>query len=218
MRTSAISTPSERRSGPLPTIASASSPLTGLRRREVAAGIRSRGFTLIELLVTITIVAILVGAVVLNVEFRNVGKSVRDTANRTSLLMQLAADQAVYARQQFGIRFHPNSYEFYVLVKGDDGKERWELLPDERLVYRPGNVPMSFEVDISGVPIVLSELDEELARATDEDPMKPHVLFLSNGEITPDFRIRISDIDSEYRFEVAAGEVEPIVVESLDDT
>lgn len=177
---------------------------------------QSLGFTLIELLVTITIIAILVGAVVLNVEFRNVGKSVRDTANRTSLIMQLAADQAVYARQQFGIRFHPGSYEFYILAEDDKGEKSWEFFADERLMFRETGVAMEMQVDISGVPIVLEELIEELEAANDENPLKPHIMFLSNGEMIPDFRIVISDLDGEYRFEVAAGEIEPITVEKLD--
>ena len=40
--------------------------------------------------------------------------------------------------------------------------------------------------------------------------------ILSNGEIIPDFRIRISDREGEYRYEVAAGEVLPVVVEALE--
>lgn len=178
--------------------------------------IRHSGFTLIELLVTVTIISILVGVVVINIEFRNVAKSVRDTAMRTGLLMELAADQAVYSRQQFGIRFHPESYEFYILNDNEDGDSTWEIFEDGQLRFKPLDVPTEFQVDISGLPIVLEDLVSELEDATEEDPLKPHVIFLSNGEIIPDFRIQISDLDGEYRFEVAAGEVLPIVVEQLE--
>ncbi len=180
------------------------------------AAARARGFTLIELLVTVTIISILVGAVVINIDFRNVGKSVRNTAQRTGLLMDLAADQAVYSRLQFGIRFHPESYEFYVLNENDDGDSTWEIFEDGQLRFRPEDVPVEFQVDISGVPIVLEELLVELEDATEEDPMKPHVIFLSNGEIIPDFRILISDLDGEFRYQVATGEVLPVVVEQLE--
>ena len=173
------------------------------------------GFTLIELLVTVTIISILVGAVVINIEFRNVGKTIRDTARRTGLIMQLAADQAVYSRQQFGIRFHPDSYEFYILAENDEGKPRWELFEDDQLRFKSTGVDTEFAVDISGLPIVLEALVDELDDVTDESPIKPHVIFLSNGEIFPDFRIMISDSDNEFRYEVAAGEVLPIVVEQL---
>lgn len=177
---------------------------------------RARGFTLIELLVTVTIISILVGAVVINIDFRNVGKSVRNTAQRTGLLMDLAADQAVYSRLQFGIRFHPESYEFYILSENEDGDSTWEIFEDGQLRFRPEDVPVEFQVDISGVPIVLEDLLVELEDATEEDPMKPHVIFLSNGEIIPDFRILISDLDGEYRYQVATGEVLPVVVEQLE--
>ncbi|MFK7853200.1 MAG: type II secretion system protein [Granulosicoccus sp.] len=177
---------------------------------------RSKGFTLIELLVTVTIISILVGAVVINIEFRNVGKTIRETALRTGLLMELAADQAVYSRQQFGIRFHPSSYEFFILAENDDGESSWELFEDGQLKFKDNNIETEFEVDISGLPIVLEELIDEIQDATDEDPLKPHVIFLSNGEIIPDFRIRISDRDGEYRYEVATGEIEPVVIEALE--
>lgn len=178
-----------------------------------------RGFTLIELLVTITIIAILVGAVVLNIEFRNVGASMRDTARRTALIMDLASDQAVYSRQQFGIRFHPNGYEFWMLVPEEEGEDdaelTWQPVVDERLAFRETGVPVAFELELSGVPVVLAPLDEEMADATDEEPLKPHVMFLSNGEAMPDFRVIMADEQDEYRWQVATGEVQPIEVERL---
>lgn len=177
------------------------------------------GFTLIELLVTVAIISILVGAVVLNIEFRNVGKSIRETAQRTSLLMQLASDQAVYSRKQFGIRFHPESYSFFILTTSDseDGDEQqsWELYEDEQLRFKAPSEVTEFSVDISGVPIVLGDLVDELSESSDENPLKPHIIFVSNGEIMPDFRIRIRDLEGEFEYEVATGEVLPVVVEQL---
>ncbi|MDB4223391.1 GspH/FimT family pseudopilin [Granulosicoccus sp.] len=175
----------------------------------------SQGFTLIELLVTVTIISILVGAVVINIEFRNVGKIMRDNALRLGLQMELAADQAVYSRQQFGVRFHPESYEFYILSQTEKGDPLWEIFEDSQLRFQNGDVVTDYEVDISGLPIVLAELSEEVADATAEDPLKPHIIFLSNGEIMPDFRIRISDRDGEARYEVATGDIRPVVVEKL---
>lgn len=176
----------------------------------------SRGFTLIELLVTVTIISILVGAVVINIEFRNVGKMVRDNALRLGLQMELAADQAVYSRQQFGVRFHPESYEFFILSQTDKGEPLWEIFEDKQLRFKDNGIETDYEVDISGLPIILADLSEELADATEEDPLKPHIIFLSNGEIMPDFRIRISDREGEARYEVATGDIRPVVVEQLD--
>ncbi|MBX2878813.1 MAG: prepilin-type N-terminal cleavage/methylation domain-containing protein [Granulosicoccus sp.] len=174
------------------------------------------GFTLIELLVTITIIAILVGVVTINLDFRNAGKTVRNTALRTGLLMDLASDQAVYARQQFGIRFHPESYGFYVLSTNDSGDESWQPLEDKQLRFVQPDLAMEFEVDISGLPIVLEDLEDELSSATEEDPLKPHVIFLSNGEIFPDFRVVISDSDGDYRYAIETGDEVPVLVEALE--
>jgi type II secretion system protein H len=184
-------------------------------RNGCGAGRRRNGFTLIELLVTVAIIAILVGAVVINIEFRNVGKSVQQMAQRTALLMQLASDQAVYSRQQFGIRFHPTSYEFYVLLTDEEGEQAWEMFQDEQLRYHTPNVELEYAVDVSGLPIVLEELVDELDDADDENPIKPHIIFLSNGEIMPDFRVVISDVDAQYQHEVATGEILPVVIEQL---
>ena len=176
---------------------------------------RNQGFTLIEILVVITIAAILIGAVVNNLDFRNPGKTVLDTSRRTSLLMQLTSDQAVYGRQQFGIRFHPESYTFFTLGADESGAGSWQVFPDDRLKFEQPDLKVEFEVELSGLPIILDELDAELEAATDEDPIKPHVMFLSNGEIVPDFRVILSDESGDHRQAVFAGEILPIEIEKL---
>jgi len=179
---------------------------------------RSIGFTLIEIMVVVAIIAIMVGAVVLNVDFQNVGTIVRDSAQRTRLIMNLASDQAIYSRQQLGIRFHPASYEFYILSADEaSGDGKWEIIEDPRLKFKEVPVDIEFQVDISGVPIVLEELSDEIAAATEESPLKPHVMFLSNGEMMPDFRVVMSDKDGDHRHAIATGEVEPVIVENLNE-
>ncbi len=188
------------------------------RTRAARLEAHARGFTLIELLVTITIVAILTGAVLLTVDFRNVGATVRDVTRRTNLLMTLASDQAVYAGTQFGIRFHPETYEFWILAPAEEEGEEpeWQPFFDERLNFEAPGVPIEFEVEIADVPIVLNSFEDDLGDATDEDPLKPHILFLSNGEVMPDFRVIVADAEGEYRWSIATGEIEPFVVEQLD--
>jgi len=179
--------------------------------------IRSGGFTLIEVMVVVAIIAIMVGTIILKIDLQNIGTIVRDTAQRTRLLMILASDQAIYSRQQLGIRFHPNSYEFYILNADEKtGDGTWEIIEDERLKYKEIPVDIEFQVEISGLPIVLEELEDEQAAATKEDPIKPHVLFLSNGEMMPDFRVVMADEEGEHEHALATGEVEPVVVEALD--
>lgn len=176
----------------------------------------NQGFTLIEILVVITIAAILVGAVVLNLDFRNPGKTVLQTSQRTTLLMQLASDQAVYGRAQYGIRFHPESYSFFALIPGADGVGSWEVFEDELLKFKEPDLKVEYEVELSGIPIILEELETELDAVTDEEPIRPHVIFLSNGEIVPDFRVILADGNGDNRQAVFAGEVLPIEIEAID--
>lgn len=178
------------------------------------------GFTLIELLVVLVIIGVLASAVTVNFNIRNTGKSVRNEALRIGLLMQIASDTAIYSRQQLGIRFHPESYEFYILVAPEEGDDAvWQPTDDERLSMREPQVPVEFEVEIESLSIVLETLEEELESqsSTESDPVKPHVLLLSNGEIMPDFRVVVTDSEAqEYKHQVYSGEEEPFVVEPFE--
>ena len=130
--------------------------------------------------------------------------------------MQLASDEAVYSRGQLGVRFHPESYEFYFLAPDEKGVASWQLLDDTRLRFRPQNEKFVFQADISGLPIVLETLEEERAALDEGESLKPHIMFLSNGEIMPDFSIVVADTDERYRHQVYSGEEEPVVVEQLE--
>ena len=174
------------------------------------------GFTLLELLVVIVIIAILAGFVTLNINIRNTPKTVREEAQRIGLMMQLASDQAVYSRSQLGIRFHPQSYEFYFLTVDDKGAGNWEILEDQRLRFRETGEELVFQMDVSGLPIVLETLEDEQAGLEEDEAIKPHVMFLSNGEITPDYSIVVADKDERFRHQIYSGEELPVVVEQLE--
>lgn len=178
--------------------------------------LRAGGFTLLELMVVIVIVSILAGFVAVNLDIRNTPKTIREEAQRLGLLMQLASEQAIYSRAQLGIRLHPENYEFYFLAPDEDGAQVWQPLEDERLRYRQSNEVIEYQVDIAGVPILLETLEEEQSGVTEDDDLKPHVLFLSNGEIIPDFAITIADEDSKYRHQVYSGIDLAVVVEQLE--
>jgi len=176
-----------------------------------------RGFTLVEILVVIIIITILTSFVTLNLNIRNVSKSIQTESRRIGALMQLASDEAVYSRQQLGIRFHPEAYEFYVLAPLEEGLDpSWQIMSDDKLTMRTPAEPLLFDVEIEGIPIILETLEDERKAVTEQEPIKPHILFLSNGEVMPDFRIVVSDVDEEYRHLVYSGEEAPFVVEVLE--
>lgn len=190
---------------------------TMLQSRSLFAMRSSRGFTLLELMVVIAIIAILAGFMTVNLNFKNTPKTIQQQALRLGLLMQEASDQAIYSRAQIGIRFHPESYEFYFLGTTEDGGPgAWEMLEDDKLRFKPVNETLVFQADISGLPIILETLEDEKAGLNEDEQIKPHIFFLSNGEIMPDFDIKVADEDERYRQRVFSGEEEPIVVERVE--
>ena len=189
-----------------------------LRPHRAASGCRwsQSGFTLLELMVVIVIIAVLAGFVTVNLDLRNTPKTIREEATRLGLLMQIASEQSIYSKAQLGIRFHPEDYEFYFLAPDEAGNQTWQILEDSRLKFRGSQEELEFQVDLSGVPVLLETLEEELAALGEETELKPHVLFLSNGEIMPDFSVVVADSEARFRHQVYSGVELPVVVEQLE--
>ena len=82
--------------------------------------------------------------------------------------------------------------------------------------FRGSQEELEFQVDLSGVPVLLETLEEELAALGEETELKPHVLFLSNGEIMPDFSVVVADSEARFRHQVYSGVELPVVVEQLE--
>ena len=167
-------------------------------------------------MVVIVIIAVLAGFVTVNLDLRNTPKTIREEATRLGLLMQIASEQSIYSKAQLGIRFHPEDYEFYFLAPDEAGNQTWQILEDSRLKFRDSQEELEFQVDLSGVPVLLETLEEELAALGEETELKPHVLFLSNGEIMPDFSVVVADSEARFRHQVYSGVELPVVVEQLE--
>jgi general secretion pathway protein H len=99
--------------------------------RRSAAFHRQAGFTLLEILVVVVIAGITLGLVSLNV-MPSERKVLENEAQRISLLMQLARDEAIVRNQPIALEFVQNGYRFLVR----DNNE-WRLLTrDEELRER----------------------------------------------------------------------------------
>ena len=107
------------------------------------------------------------------------------------------------------------SYTFFALIPDETGTGSWQVFEDERLRFEKPDFKVEFGVEISGLPIVLDELDAELEAESDDDPIRPHVMFLSNGEMVPDFRVLMEDEEGEFQHAVFAGEVLPVELEAI---
>ncbi|MDO6459323.1 type II secretion system minor pseudopilin GspH [Granulosicoccaceae sp. 1_MG-2023] len=200
-------------------------------------GTAQRGFTLIEILVVIVVISVLSTMVVLNTNLSNRSKDIEEKARQLHQLIMLAADEAVFLQRELGLRLGTEGYSFYQLVttappqeddesdatEGQSGaveeeeqsfKPYWvELTDDRRLRARDYPEDMLVELTLSGVEVVIEDPSE-----TDIETfaVKPHIMILSNGEMMPDFSIRLADPQSDSVYVIGTGREQPVVFERLD--
>ncbi|MBC3879763.1 GspH/FimT family pseudopilin [Undibacterium sp. LX40W] len=85
---------------------------------------RSRGFTLLELLVVLVIMGIMLGAVSLNA-MQSTRQRLQTDAQRISLLLQLAREEAIVRNRPTAFEANQAGYRFLVL-----NDNRWEQILD----------------------------------------------------------------------------------------
>lgn len=190
--------------------------------------VTQRGFTLIEVMAVVVILSILSSVALLNMNFDNKGRQVREQAQQIAALIELASDEAIYLQKELGLRFGEGEFVFYQLEKKkskttetSDSSESSQPKPpywlpvsdDPRLRARPLPDQMELELSISGVEVLVENPTET---DTKEYKVKPQIMMLSNGELIPDFSIRIRDVDGEHEYTVASGVVLPVIVERVE--
>lgn len=152
---------------------------------------RSRGFTLIEVLVVLVIIGIIVSLATMAMR-DNRGEQLEQEARRLSALMQLASEEAVLTSAPIGVRFFADGYVF--LRRQQD---QWTPINDDRQL-REREIPEPLRLE-------LSVLGQTAAQAQDgKQPEQPQVIFVSSGELEPEFEVAVSHPDLEQRYRILA--------------
>ena len=189
--------------------------------------VRAGGFTLIEVLVAVAIVVILSGMAVLTLNIGGYDDRLHDEAKRLFQLTRIASDDAVFKSEQLGVRFTLNDYTFYQLQEkpqpaaGTSSKKKtkriWQpVAGDKQLRTREWPDEVEVEVKVDGVFIVLEEERDAKAEARQED-LRPHMIFLSNGEILPDTEVQLRSRESKKAWRVALNEDGIMAIEPLEE-
>lgn len=139
------------------------------------AAIRARngGFTLIEILVVLVVIGLLAALAVMSMGGSSRTREMENEIRELYLLMQTAAEQAVLNNSEMGLVLDDQGYRFLVW-EGQSGK--WTS---------PGE-PMFRERGLSDWITVTRFIENDIPRlASDEDQVRPDVVFFSSGETTP---------------------------------
>lgn len=162
------------------------------------------GFTLFELLVVLAIVGILVTAVTLSVGGDRRGDALARESQRFAALVRLAAEQAVLRSEEWAVQVEPDRYRFLRLDETIGREPEWIPVEDDALFrareLEPGT---RLELELEGREMTL--VDDE-----DEAAIKPTLLLLSSGEVSP-FVAGFEARDTDSRFRITSnllGELE----------
>lgn len=159
---------------------------------------------MIELLVVIVLIGVMLGVAVINLNPNSRDKRLEREATTLFQLLQLMSEEAVLQNREYGIRFFPHGYAFYTL----DGKNWIDIKADNRLRERKLEDGFEPALQIDNVDVILEELVEK---------PKPQVMFLSSGEIIPDFRLLLRDTDTDRVYQLQPGEEVDLELTQLKD-
>jgi type II secretion system protein H len=182
-------------------------PVTAFASVSAARLRRVSGFSLLELIVVIAMMATLTAVIVPRLNFGGEKDQIKTESLRLAELMRRASEESIFKTRELGIRFTDRDYQFLQL-DGDGREGKWVAYEDT--TFRKREWPDNFEVEIevSGVAVEL----EDAENFEIDEKTRPHVMFLSNGEVMPDFRVLIDKGILDDRWQVASGVEEPVTV------
>ena len=171
-----------------------------------------RGFSLLELIVVIAMMAVLTGVIVPRLNLGGEAKQVRDETLRLAELMNRATEESVFKTRQLGIRFTDSNYHFLVL-DGDGREGKW--IAHDNKMFRTRDWPEDFDIQVEITDLTIELEDSESFKI--DEKTRPHIMFLSNGEVMPDFTVTVEKGFNNDRWQVASGVEELITIGRADE-
>jgi len=142
-----------------------------------------RGFTLLEILVVMFIIGIIVGFAVLSVDGRAGDDRLQQEAERLEALLEVAAEEAILYSVEVGLDLTRDGYRFLRLA--DDG---WQAIDRSDHPLRPRELTPEMKLELlleDEETFRLPQRSKNNDKDKKEDGLRPEILFLSSGEVTP---------------------------------
>lgn len=160
-----------------------------------------KGFTLIEVLVVLVIVAAMAGLLVFSFSDSSQQKLRREASDFAALL-NAVADEAVMRGMEFGVVLDDEGYRF---VTFDPETKQWQEAAASGLAVHkfPERYTIEFSIEGNEVDQQTIERIKLLAQRSDDESLRPSILILSSGEVTP-FKLTLSTEENTQNDEAAA--------------
>ncbi|MDB6062866.1 MAG: type secretion system protein GspH [Verrucomicrobiaceae bacterium] len=183
-----------------------------MRMSATGPRINSRGFTLIEVMVVLVIVAVLAGLLVIGFT-DSPQQRLRKEARDLATLINAAADEAVMRSMELGLVVDGSGYQFVVF---DLEKKQWQAAPERAFARHKftDGYAIDFAIDGTQVDDQTRQRIQAFAERSGDAAMRPSLLILSSGEVTP-FRLTLS-ADKLQPVALAGDGLNPVVIADSD--
>lgn len=143
----------------------------------------ARGFTLVEILVVIVIVGVIASMAVLAIG-SDPQRILKQEALRALAVLQLAADEALLEGREYGLFIDRESYQ---VVRFNEQLLLWQADPTPAFTRHKLPEEISLSIESEGKTVDLAQLSKNDSQQNErtENALKPALLLLSSGEITP---------------------------------
>lgn len=142
---------------------------------------------------TLFVIGVLAGVVVLNIGSGDRDELVAREAQRLGQLMNLARDEALFAGTEWGLELGPDGYGFLALDRDSGRWQRVDARPFETHELPEG---IALRLAIEGRDRVGAS---DARRLTRRGGLRPALMFLSSGEMTPFTLTVAGDADTRAR-------------------
>jgi len=160
-----------------------------------------RGFTLVEILVVMVIVGLMAGMAVLAIG-GDPHQQLKQEAQRIRSVLQLAADEALIQGQEYGLKLASEGYQ---MVQFNEELAQWtEATQEAFAAYQlPNDITLSLQSEGSKIDLTTLNKSEEEKQNKKQQELKPALLLLSSGEMTP-FTLQLHSADAEHQIQLSS--------------
>jgi len=161
---------------------------------------RQTGFTLLEVMLVITLMALIVSFVVVNIGGTNNADQLEKQARRFQVVFDMASDLAILNQKQLGLHIDEEKLTYQFMILNDEQKWQW-LDTDKAFAENELKEPFTLELLLDGLPwdaddnlfdtevfdeeLSLSDEGVEIGDEEDKQLPPPQIFIFPSGEITP---------------------------------